>query len=214
MADDDTTAAFARAWWEANETTFFANKFMGVPCFQHPFDAWITQEIIWETKPEVIVECGSFTGGSAVMWATHMELYTDEARVIAIDLVDRVEEARKVPVWDRCVTFLEGSSTAPEIVEQVRSHVAGKRTMIILDSLHTQAHVAAELEAYADLVTPGCYLIVQDGFINGHPCDPDAGPGPFEAIQEFMAVDDRYEIDTSRERMMFTLNPSGFLRRL
>ncbi len=213
MAGDATTAAFAQQWWDAKADTFFANKFMGLPCLQHPFDAWITQEIIWETKPEVIVECGSFGGGSAVMWATLMELYSPDARVVAVDLLDRVHEARKFPIWDRCITFIEGSSIAPEVVERVSAHTSGRRTMVILDSLHTEEHVAAELAAYADLVSSGCYLIVQDGFINGHPCDPDAGPGPLEAVHGFMEHDDRYEIDESRERMMFTLNPSGFLRR-
>lgn len=213
MAQDDTTASFAKHWWDAKRDTFFINKFMGLPCLQHPFDAWITQEIIWETKPQVILECGSYGGGSAVMWATFLELYTSDGLVVAVDLLDRVHEARKVPIWDRSIQFIEGSSIDPATVAQVASLTAGKRTMVILDSLHTEEHVTAELAAYASMVSSGCYLIVQDGFINGHPCDPDAGPGPFEAIEKFLAADDRFEIDSSRERMLFTLNPSGFLRR-
>ena len=85
--------------------------------------------------------------------------------------------------------------------------------MVILDSKHTADHVRKELDAYAPLVSPGCYLIVQDGFVNGHPLEPDFGPGPYEAVQDFLAVDDRFEVDESRERMLFTFNPGGFLRR-
>lgn len=213
MAIDRTTAAFAEKWWDAKAETFFSNKFMGLPCLQHPFDAWVTQEIIWETKPEVIIECGSYGGGSAAMWATFMELYQSEPTVVAVDLLDRVHEARKLPVWDRCVEFIAGSSIEPATVAKVAAIAEGKRTMVILDSLHTEEHVSAELAAYSAMVSVGCYLIVQDGFINGHPCDHDAGPGPFEAIQAFLAEDDRFQVDASRERMMFTLNPSGFLLR-
>lgn len=77
----------------------------------------------------------------------------------------------------------------------------------------TEEHVFQEIDAYADLVSPGCYLIVQDGFVNGHPCEDDWGPGPLEAIEAFRTKDDRFEIDHDREQMMFTFNPSGFLRR-
>ncbi len=186
---------------------------MGLMCLQHPFDAWITQEIIFETRPEVIVECGSLGGGSAVMWATLLEQYDPDSLVIAIDLEDHMEAARELPIWDRRIRFIHGSSTAPETAAQVAELTSGRKTMIILDSAHTEAHVTNELATYAGMVTPGCYLIVQDGFINGHPCDPEAGPGPFEAIEKFLANDDRFEVDKSRERMHFTFNPSGFLRR-
>lgn len=210
---DQVTAAFARQWWDAKAETFFSRTFMGLVCLQHPFDAWATQEIIFETRPEVIVECGSFGGGSAVMWAMLMTQYHETARVIAIDIEDRMDAARQVPIWDRHVSFLHGSSVDPTVVSEVRALTRGRRTMVILDSLHTEEHVSQEIDAYADLVSPGCYLIVQDGFVNGHPCEDDWGPGPFEAIEAFLTKDDRFEIDHDREQMMFTFNPSGFLRR-
>ena len=213
MTDDDVTNAFARQWWDDSKQTFFQNRFMGLLCLQHPFDAWITQEIIFETRPEVIVECGSLGGGSAVMWASFLETYAERPRVVAIDIEDHMHEARQVPIWDRCITFLHGSSVDPAVVAQAAELTAGRPTMVILDSLHTEEHVTAELAAYAGMVTPGCYLIVQDGFVNGHPCEDDWGPGPLESIEAFLAVDDRFEVDRTRERMMFTLNPSGFLRR-
>lgn len=213
MNAESSTAAFAIEWWASKQDTFFANKFMGLSCLQHPFDAWITQEIIFETRPEVIVECGSFGGGSAVMWATLMEQYDADALVVAVDIEDHMHDARELPVWDRSIQFLLGSSVDPDTIMRVLALTRDRRTMVILDSAHTEDHVAMELDAYAAMVSPGCYLIVQDGFVNGHPCEPDWGPGPLEAIEKFLATDDRFDVDRSRERMMFTFNPSGFLLR-
>lgn len=149
-------------------------------------------------------------GGSACMWATYMEQYHDSPQVIAIDVEDRMQEARTLPVWDRSVEFIHASTTDPSTIEQVAELTAGRRTMVILDSLHTAEHVRVELAAYSDLVTPGCYLIVQDGFVDFH---PEYAPGPLTATREFLASDGRFEVDGARERMMFTFNPSGFLRR-
>lgn len=207
----ETTIAFAREWWKNGIDAFLKNTYAGVTCLQHPFDAWITEEIIWETRPDVIVECGSFFGGSALRWASHLELAGIDGTVVAIDINDNMAAARKVPVWDRRVRFLRGSTVDPVIVDQVARITSDRRTMVILDSDHKQPHVAAELDAYASMVTPGCYLIVQDGFISS--IDPKHGPGPLEASEEFVAADDRFEVDESRERMLFTFNPSGFLRR-
>ena len=203
---------FADLWW-SEQAIFFGQEWMGIPTLQHPFDAWVTQEIIVQTRPDRIVEAGSFYGGSATMWAVLLEHLVADGRVIAIDLHDNLDRARQVDVFNRCVDFVQGSTVATHVVERVRELVAGHRTMVILDSKHTADHVRKELDAYAPLVSPGCYLIVQDGFVNGHPLEPDFGPGPYEAVQDFLAVDDRFEVDESRERMLFTFNPGGFLRR-
>lgn len=210
--DQAVVRRFAELWW-AERSIFFGQKWLGVPTLQHPFDAWITQEIVAEARPERIVECGSFCGGSAAMWALLAEQLVPEARVIAIDVEDRMRGARELDVFRRKVDFLRGSSIDPAIVAEVRRRCDGKRTLVILDSLHTQSHVAAELDAYAGLVTPGSWLIVQDGFVNGHPLEPDWGPGPWEAVDAFLARDARFVADRARERMLFTFNPRGFLRR-
>jgi cephalosporin hydroxylase len=204
---------FAELWWRDNETTFFENTWLGVPAFQHPFDVWVTQEIIVEVKPELIVEAGSFAGGSAVLWATIQEQIVPDGRVIAIDLADNMDVARTVPIFDRKVDFFCGSSVDPEIVAEVRRRAEGRRTMVILDSAHTEEHVAAEIEAYSPIVSPGSYLVVQDTFVNGHPLEPDWGPGPHEAVEAFLRRTDEFEVDQRRERMKFTFNRNGFLRR-
>ena len=180
---------------------------------QHPFDAWVTQEIIVETRPERIVEAGALCGGSATMWAMLLEHVVPDGRVIAIDLHDNIRTARTVDVFRRRVDFVQGSTVDSDVVARVSDMVEGHRTMVILDSRHGAPHVAAEIAAYAQMVSLGCYLIVQDGFVNGHPLEPEHGPGPYEAVLAFVAADDRFEVDRSRERMLFILNPGGFLRR-
>ena len=86
--------------------------------------------------------------------------------------------------------------------------------MVILDSDHRKDNVLAELRAYSPLVQPGDYLIVEDTNVNGHPLVPDFGPGPMEAVDEFLATDDSFEIDPAREKFYMTFNPRGYLRRL
>jgi len=204
--------SFAELWW-SDRSIFFGQTWLGIPTLQHPFDAWVTQEIIVETHPERIVEAGAMCGGSATMWAMLLEHVVPDGRVVAIDRQDNMERARTIDVFRRRVDFVHGSTVAPAVVARVGEMVAGYRTMVILDSAHDAVHVAAEIEAYAPMVSSGCYLIVQDGFVNGHPLEPDHGHGPFEAVQDFLACDDRFEVDHARERMLFTFNPSGFLRR-
>lgn len=109
--------------------------------------AWITQEIIIETRPERIVECGSFFGGAAILWATLLEHTVEDGRVIAIDINDNMGEARKVDLFGRRVDFLHGSTIDPAIVTRASEMVAGCRTMVILDSAHDAPHVLAELRA-------------------------------------------------------------------
>lgn len=214
MDRDEVIRRFAEIWWDEKGSTLFANQWVGVPTLQHPFDAWVTQEIICEVAPDLIIECGTYLGGSAIMWAMILEQVKPSGRVLTIDVEDRLDHAKAVPILAQRVDLLVGSTVDPLIVAEVRARSAGKRTLVILDSDHSKEHVTAELDAYAHLVTPGSYLIVQDGVVNGHPVEPDYGPGPFEAVAEFLDHDDRFEIDASRERMLFTFNPSGFLRRL
>ncbi len=84
---------------------------------------------------------------------------------------------------------------------------------MILDSDHRREHVLRELELYSRFVTPGCYLVVEDTNINGHPVAPTFGPGPMEAVRDFLASTDDFEVDHSREKLLLTFNPSGYLRR-
>lgn len=191
-----------------------ANTWLGIRAKQNPNDTWITQEIISEVKPDFLIEAGTAAGGSAVYWATVLEQVNPQGRVITVDVKDMIEEARQVPIFQRRVDFLLGDSTSPEILAEVKRRVAGGSAMVILDSDHSKDHVLKELNLYSPLVSVGSYLIVQDTNLNGHPVAVDFGPGPMEALEEFLATNDQFEIDTTRERLLLTFHPRGYLRRV
>jgi cephalosporin hydroxylase len=114
------------------------------------------------------------------------------------------------------VTYLRGSSTDPEVVAQVRRRAeAVERVMVILDSDHSEAHVFDELCQFGPLVTPGCYLIVEDTIVNGNPVLPDFGPGPAEAVDRYLAREPSlFAVDRSREKFHLTFNSGGYLRKI
>ena len=183
-------------------------RWLGAQALKNPLDLWVYQEIVFETKPELVVETGTYRGGSALYLASLCDLL-GVGEVISID----VEPIRDdYPVHPR-VTYLGGrSSTDPDVVEEVRERAAGRPILVILDSDHSQAHVEAELAVYAPLVPVGSYLIVEDSNIGR--IRKDLMPGPLEAIEIFLATNDGFEIDRSREKFLITFNPSGYLKRV
>ena len=182
---------------------------MGVRAQKCPLDLWVYQEIIWDTRPDLIVETGTSRGGSALYLATMFDLI-GEGEVISIDVRN---DEMALPEHGR-ITFLTGDSVDPKVATRVAELARGRRTMVVLDSNHSKRHVAAEMAAYAALVAPGCYLIVEDSNINGNPVLPEYGPGPAEAIEEFLAGNHEFAMDREREKFLLTFNPRGFLRRL
>jgi len=218
--DREIVDDFHRLFVESKQ--IFSERWFGIETWQHPFDVWMTQEIIWEVRPDVIVETGTLRGGSAALWASILEHANPDGRVITIDIHDgRTPEALALPVYQRSVDFLLGSSTDPRIVAEVARRVAGRRVLVILDSLHSKEHVRAELEAYSSLVSVGSYLIVQDThlgdtvpfwFLENE--EDHWLPGPLAAIEEFLAGGDRFEVDRNRERLLASNNRGGFLRRV
>lgn len=179
---------------------------MGVPCCKLPLDLWIYQEILFEKKPSLVVECGTNKGGTALFLASMLDLI-GSGEVVSID----VHADRSRPQHSR-IRYIQGSSTNEAIANEI---VHGKSdVMVILDSDHKKEHVLNELRLWSGLVSVGQYLIVEDGFINGNPCWPEHGPGPLEAIQEFLPTDDRFEVDSTREKFGATFNPSGYLKKV
>ncbi len=189
-------------------------SWMGYIVGKMPTDMIKYQEIIFETRPDVIIETGTAFGGSALFFANMFDL-VGSGRVITIDpsfQPSRPDQPDR-PRHGR-ITYLRGLSTEPAIVEYVRGSIGvGETVMIVLDSDHSCANVLAELDTYAAMVTTGCYLIVEDGWLNGHPVMEAYGPGPTEAIREFLNRDSRFEQDFEREHLMLTQNPGGYLRR-
>lgn len=202
--------------WHKDQNTWRANTWLGIHTLQNPMDIWITQEIIVETKPDFIVETGTFFGGSALVWAMILQQVNPNGRVITVDIEDHTQEVRKLPLWKEKVDFFLGSSVSPEIIGEVRKKVEGKKVLIILDSDHHKDHVLKELFAYSPFVQVGGYIIVQDTNLSGHPVYQVtwSGPGPMEAVDEFLTRDKHFEPDRSRERLLLTFCPRGFLKRV
>jgi cephalosporin hydroxylase len=197
-----------------NLETWGKNTWLGVPALQNPMDAWIIQEIITEVRPDYIVETGTLRGGGAVLWASILNYVNPEGKVLTVDIEDLVGETRQHPVFQQKVEFFLGSSTDPKIVDGLRARVQGKKTLVILDSDHRQAHVSREIELYGPMVSIGSYLVVSDTYMNRHPADEFFGPGPMEAVDQYLAAKSDFVRDLSRERMLFSWNPGGYLKRV
>lgn len=183
----------------------------GVPMQKCPFDLLVYQEILHETRPELIIECGLNYGGSTMYLATLLDAL-GHGEILGCDIsLERVHD----PVREHPrVELIESSSTADPFLSRARERAQGKRTMVILDSDHSKRHVLDELRLHAPLVTPGCYLFCEDTNINGHPVHPEFGPGPYEALEEYLReAGDLWTVDRRRERFLVTFNPNGYLRR-
>lgn len=201
---------FHRLYYDSNNfgKSFFNTYWLGVPTLKCPFDLWIYQEIIHELKPDLVVETGTARGGSALFMASMLDLIGN-GEILSIDIVknDKRPEHRRI-------RYLLGSSTAPDIIDAVKKAAVEKKTvMVILDSDHSKKHVLNELRAYHAIVTKDSYLIVEDTNVNGHPVFPEHGPGPMEALQEFLMDNKHFVTDTKREKFYLTFNPKGFLKK-
>jgi cephalosporin hydroxylase len=204
--ENETVRRFHDLYMHSPKRTWQNTFWLGIRVVKCPFDLWVYQEILFspESRPDLIVETGTFFGGSAYFMACVCDLI-GSGRVITMDITPR-----QCPPHPR-ITYLTGSSTAPEIIAQVRDSIKpDERVMVVLDSNHTREHVLAELEAYSSLVTPGNYLIVEDTDWNAwHRFEP----GPLEAVREFLAGNGNFSVDRSKERFFMTHNPNGYLLR-
>jgi len=181
---------------------------LGAQALKNPLDLWVYQEIVFETRPELIVETGTYRGGSALYLASICDL-VGTGEVLSIDIEPEREDYPRHP---RITYFAGRSSTDPEVLAEVRERAGSGPILVVLDSDHSARHVAAELEAYAPLVPVGCYLVVEDSNIGL--IRKDLMPGPLEAIDAFLARTSEFEIDREREKFLITFNPSGYLRRV
>lgn len=185
---------------------------LGVPMWKLPNDAMIIQEVIYETKPEIIIETGTGRGGSALFYASILQLI-GKGEVLTIDIEYKRSSDYHNLFVNRRVTQIIGQSTHSSIIERARKFSSNKSTMVILDSFHSEEYVLEELNLYADFVSVGNYLIVEDTHVNGNPIEWKYKGGPMEAVKKFLKKDTRFEVDKSREKLILTFNPDGFLRR-
>lgn len=184
-------------------TTYF-----GVKTLKSPIDAWIYQEIVFETKPDVIVEIGNAHGGGALLLA-HLCDMIGKGRIIGLDLSHKTVP-ESVKAHPR-ITFIEGDACQNfENVEHLISD--DERVLVIEDSAHTFDNTLNVLRLYSRLIKLGDYFIVEDGICH-HGLDIGPEPGPYEAIEAFIKENVDFEVDRSRERFLITWNPKGYLRR-
>jgi cephalosporin hydroxylase len=224
LRNADTLKARSMAFMRESIDARYSYNFswMGRPIIQYPQDMIAMQEILWEVRPELIVETGIAHGGSLVYYASLCELI-GQGEVLGIDIDIRPHNRESIeahPMFRR-ISLLQGSSTDPAIVQQVSARAAGKRVLVVLDSNHTHDHVLAELEAYAPLVSVGSYCVVFDTIVEDLPPglypdrNWDVGNNPKTAVHAFLARDDRFEIDRDIEaKVQITVAPDGYLRRI
>jgi cephalosporin hydroxylase len=224
LAGDPDVQDLSRAWIRDTTPYRYTYNFtwLGRPIIQFPQDMVAVQEIIWSTRPDLVVETGIAHGGSLVLSASILELLGGDGRVVGVDIEIRPHnrtEIERHPLAKR-ITMIEGSSTDPAVVERVKSHAgASSNVMVILDSNHTHEHVLRELELYSPLVVPGGYIVVFDTVIEDMPADLHAdrpwgvGNNPKTAVHEFLRQNRRFEIDREiQDKLLITVAPDGYLR--
>ncbi len=218
----DGLALVAGLWLKlsAEYGLMYGGSWLGVPIIQLPGDIVAMQELLWKTRPDVVVECGFAHGGSAVLYASILELL-GKGVVIGVDVEVRRHNRAAVeshPLSKR-IRIVEGSSIDPRTVSAVGKAAEGAASvLVVLDSNHDREHVLAEMEAYHGLVTPDSYLVAMDG-AQAHVWDvPRAKPGwrdsnPLQAIEAFLAAHPEFDEDPRYHRGLVTSSPRGFLRR-
>lgn len=216
FSQDEIVEQFYKVYYKEDR---LRTTFLGIASLQYPTDNWMMQEIISEVSPDFIVETGTNAGGTALFYATILEKINGKGRILTVDVGAHDPRVLNLPVWKEHVEFIRGSSVSSEVFEKINSKVRGHKVLVTLDSLHTKDHVLRELQLYSQLVSLDSYLVVQDTQLMGHPIplsvySHEGKEGPFEAVQEFLANNDQFVIDHSRERFLLTANPSGFLRRV
>ena len=198
-------------------------SWMGRPIIQYPQDMIAMQEIIWEVKPDLIIETGIAHGGSLIYYASLLE-FIGNGEALGID-IDIMEHNRRVienhPMYKR-ITMIEGSSVSENIITRVKNITKNKkRILVILDSNHTHAHVLEELKLYSKFVTKNSYLVVFDTIIEDLPENsfPDRpwgkGNNPKTALWEFLKSTDEFIIDKDIvNKLLITVAPDGYLKRI
>jgi cephalosporin hydroxylase len=212
---------------------------LGRPIIQYPQDMVAMQELIWQIKPDLIIETGIAHGGSLIMNASMLAMLDlcdaiesgeaidpsqSKRKVLGIDIDIRAHNREAIeahPMASR-IQMIQGSSIAPEIIAQVKEIARGyQRVLVSLDSNHTHDHVLAELEAYAPLTSVGSYCVVFDTVVEDMPAEmfPDRpwGPGdnPKTAVWKYLETHPEFEIDKSiQHKLLITVAPDGWLKRM
>ena len=210
---------------ESNRAQYSYNfSWMGRPIIQYPQDMIAMQEIIWQVKPDLVIETGIAHGGSLIYYASLLELI-GKGEVLGIDIDIREHNRREIekhPMFKR-IKMIQGSSISNEIIEQVRKYASGKQSILVcLDSNHTHDHVLKELELYSPFVSLQSYIVVFDTIVEDLPEGYFSQTRPWglsnnpkTAVDEFLTKNDGFEIDTSIDnKLLISVAPKGYLKRI
>lgn len=230
LSNDRDLLGLSNIWIRETSKHHYTFNFswLGRPIIQFPQDVFALQEIIWSVQPDLIIETGIAHGGSIIFSASMLELNAacggpKDAEVVAVDIDIRAHnrEAIEAHPMFRRISMIEGSSIAPEIIEQVKAKAAGKqRVLVALDSNHTHDHVLAELQAYAPLTSMGSYCVVFDTNIEDMPAEfyterPwGKGNNPKTAVWEFLKTNDHFVIENIESKLLISVAPDGYLKRI
>jgi cephalosporin hydroxylase len=212
-----TAEAFHDVYWHSNawKWTFW----QGVPTLKCPLDLWIYQELLWLVRPELVVELGTWAGGTATFLADMMDVHRADStcEVVTVDILNddafhphvaTYPTLAPFPVRIRPshprITYLHGSSVDPAIAHDIHERARGRqRVMVIADSDHSYQHAYQELVLYHDIVTPESWFVMED----------TDGAGPREAVKRFVSERPEFSPDPQCEKFHMTFNPDGYLRR-
>lgn len=238
---DEALQGRALAWVRESMQRMYVYNFewLGRPIIQYPEDMVGMQELIWQVKPDLIIETGIAHGGSLVLSASMLAMLdmcdaielgetidpnVSRRKVLGIDIDIRPHNRAAIeahPMSSR-IQMIQGSSIAPDIIKQVHAVASNySRVMVCLDSNHTHEHVQSELQAYASLTSIGSYCVVFDTFVEDMPKDffsdrPwNPGNNPKTAVWEYLKTHPEFEIDKSiPNKLLITVAPDGYLKRM
>ena len=227
MAKDSELKQMSLDWMLRSDKYKYTYNFtwMGRPIIKYPQDIVVMQELIWNVRPDLIIETGIAHGGSIVFSASMMELLGNDGKVIAVDIDIRKhnrEQIEKHPMMKR-ITMLEGSSVDEKIVKQIADYAKGfKKVMVVLDSNHSHEHVLRELELYSPLVSVDSYILLPDTFVEffpqGYVQDRpwDVGNNPYTAMEAFLKTTKEFVKDEAITNKLLITEAlgGGYLKRI
>jgi cephalosporin hydroxylase len=191
-------------------------KWMGVPFVQLPADVLRLQQIIFETQPDLIIETGTKQGGSAVFFASMLQLMGRQlahTRVITIDKEKKRLMLAGHPMGEH-IKFIYGNSGSPEVLDTVKQYISGRRIMVFLDSSHKAVHVTRELNRFGPMVSKGCYLVVADGICEDIPEWNNRGVNPAIAARQFLQKNPNFKEQKLDDHHFVTHFKNGYLKRV
>jgi len=210
---------------QPQEQKEWENHWNGVPILQFPSYLMLYQNLIYELHPDAIVETGTYFGGLTLYLATILEGLSDPAPILTVDLepkrwnelVANIKSGKMKfnPALLKRITFIQGSSTAPEVLKQVDKLLAGKKkVMVLLDATHAMKHVLEEIRLYSKYIPVGGCLLVTDTHLDGTSYMENGEPGPRAAVQAFLAENKDFEIYKPSKQYMISAVHEGILKRV